>query len=435
MSDYNIPLGLCNLAAHVRRSGHAVKIYDPGPYGMPLEKMWKQISEFAPDLVGITSVTPNFPAARDIALEAKRRFGCLVVMGGPHPNALPRSTLQGVPGLDAVILGEGEIPLLAMADEFNATGKVDFNKIPGAAFFEHWKYIETPRPELIMDLDALLYPARGLVNVSLYYPHRWLFGGKKSTTLISSRGCPGRCTFCANICMGRRFRPHSPEYVVGEMAYLVKEYGIRHFNIYDDCFTADRKRAAEICDRLVSGRLNVTWDIMGRVNTLLDETLLVKMKRAGCSVVGLGIETGSQRILDLMKKGTTLAMGEECCAKLRKHGIPYNNLFMIGNEGETEGTVLETIAFAKKLRSDFASFVILIPFPGTPLFDKYYKDYDSPDTDWTNWCSQTLDRPYESRQTELSMEDLIRLHRLAAREYFNASGQFLRTLGSLIKRG
>ena len=394
-----------------------------------MERMWKEVAEFKPDIVGITSVTPNFMSAKQLALEAKRRFGCLVIMGGPHANALPRSTLLGVPGLDAVILGEGEIPMLAIASEFDAHGKVDFDKIPGAAFLKQWKYTENPRPELIKDLDALPYPARDLVDIRLYHSDRWFFGGRKSTTLISSRGCPGQCTFCANICMGRKFRPHSPGYVVGEMEHLVKEYGITHFKIYDDCFTADPKRVAEICDLIVGKKMGITWDVAGRVNTLQDETLISKMKRAGCTQVLLGIETGNQHILDLMKKGTTLAMAEECCRKLRKHGIMSGNSFIIGNEGDTEETVLETISFAKKIMSDVVMFVIMIPFPGTPLFDKYFKDYDRPDTDWANWCSQTLDRPYEPRQTKLSMEDLMRLQ---ARAY-NKTFRFIEALVAAVK--
>lgn len=432
--SYNYPLGLAYLAAYVRRAGHEVRLFDPEPRRMTPEQMWKEVAEFGPDLVGITSVTPNFATARELALEAKKRFDCLVIMGGPHPNALPRSTLLGVPGLDAVILGEGEIPLAALAAEFDSEGKVDFNKIPGAAFLEAWKYKETPRPEPIADLDTLPSPARDLADMRLYYPNRWFFGGKKSTTFLSSRGCPGQCTFCANICMGRKFRPNSPGYVVKEMTYLMKEYGLRHFNIYDDCFTASPRRAAEICDLIVGARLNITWEIMGRVNTLQDEALMVKMKRAGCRHILLGIETGNQHILSLMKKGTTLPMAEECCAKLRKQGISYSNSFIIGNEGDTEETILETIAFAKKLKSGLVAFNVLIPFPGTPLFDKYFKEYDSPDTDWTNWCSVVEERPYEARQTGLSMKDLMRFRILAENSFYNSPAQILRGLVSLIKQ-
>lgn len=426
--NHNVPLGLAYLAAYLRQAGHEVRVFDPEPSGMPLELMWQKVENFRPDVVGVTSVTPNFMAARGLAMEAKRRLGCLVVMGGPHANALPHSTLQGTPGLDAVIMGEGEIPMLAMAAEFDARGKVDFNKIPGAAFFEAWKYRETPRPALISALDSLPYPARDQFDLRLYYRHRFFFGGKKSATVLTSRGCPGQCTFCANICMGRKFRAHSPERVVAELEHLVEKYGIRHFQIYDDCFTADPKRVSAICDLILAKKLKITWGAFGRVNTLLDEALIMKMKRAGCEHILLGTESGSQRILDLMKKGTTLAMAEKCCALLRKHGIIYSNSFIIGGEGETEATVMETISFAKKLKADLVNFVILIPFPGTQVFEKYFKDYDRPDTDWSNWCEQGLDRTAPPRQTSLTMAELVRLQGVAYQKYNQNPAQVLRTL-------
>ena len=235
--------------------------------------------------------------------------------------------------------------------------------------------------------------------------------------------------------MGRKFRARSAADVVGEMEYLVEKYGIRHFQFADDCFTAAPERVSEICELIISKQLDVTWDIMGRVNTLLDEALILKMKRAGCVQIMMGIETGNQRILDLMKKGTTLAMAEECRFKLRRHGIVYGNSFIIGNEGDTMETIMETIAFAKKLKSDFAAFAVLIPFPGTFLFDKYYKDYDRPDTDWTKWCLQELDCPYEPRQTVLSMKDLVRFSVRAKLQYYLHPLRFLRMLIASIRSG
>ena len=396
---------------------------------MPLELMWKKIEEFGPDIVGFTSVTPNFMSARQLVMEAKKRLGCITVMGGPHVTALPRSTLQGLPALDAVICGEGEIPMLAVANEFDARGKVDFNKIPGAAFMEGGEYREIPRPEPISDLDRLPYPARDLGDMKLY---SW---GQNEATLITSRGCPSQCTFCANICMGRKFRAHSPEYVVGEMAFLVEKYGIRRFHIADDCFTADPIRVSEICDLMIKKHLRVTWFAAGRVNTLRDEALIRKMKRAGCLRLVLGIESGSQRILDLMKKGTTIAMIEECCSLLRKYSIATYNSYIIGGEGDTKETIMSTIAFSKKLKSEMAVFAILVPLPGTPLFDKYYKDYDTPDTNWSAWYSAMRAKPYEYRHTALSNKTIWWFMIWAHLRFYLDPFQFLRLLFHVIDIG
>lgn len=436
---YGLPLGLAYLAAYARQGGHKVKIFDPAPNRITLAVMWEKIREFGPDLVGVTSVTPNFMLAGSLAKEAKRRLGCLVVMGGPHVTALPRSTLKSLAELDAVVLGEGEIPLLALADQFDAGGAVDLGKVPGLAFMKNGRYRETSRPEPIQDLDLLPYPARDLVKVDLYARHpiraAWIWPGRgaaagradkgflaaggerKSATILSSRGCPSQCTYCANICMGRKFRAHSPGHVVGEMEHLYGKYGIRHFQIADDCFTADTARVAAICDLIIKKGLDITWDAAGRVNTLLDGVLLRKMKKAGCLYVLLGIETGSQRINDLMKKGTTLEMAEKCCSLLRRHGIGFVNSFIVGHEGDTEKTVRATIAFARRLGSELVTFCMMVPYPGTALFNKYFRDRDLPGTNWNYWNTAGLRRPYEPRQTRLSNSRLLGLIATAADYY------------------
>ncbi|HBE88736.1 MAG TPA: hypothetical protein DDW67_06305 [Elusimicrobia bacterium] len=397
------PLGLGYIASYLRQGGHDVRIYDPDAVRMPLETMWEELSRFAPDAVGITSTTSSFMLAKRLVLEAKRRLNCLVLMGGPHVTALPRSTMLGTPGLDAVIRGEGEIPMLALADGFDANGKADFRDVPGAAFMEGGQYRETPTPEPFRDLDVLPYPARDLLDMRPYENCRSLYGGGKMATVISSRGCPSKCSFCSNAAsVYRKFRSRSPESFVAEMECLVKESGIRHFYIVDDCFSIDAKRTAAICDLMIKKKLPITWQAAGRVNTLLDESLISKMKQAGCVEVLLGIETGSQRILDIMKKGATLEMAEECCAKLHKHDINCYNSYILGAEGETVFTIIQTAIFSKKLFSLFALFNILIPFPGTAVFEKYYRDFDRPDTDWTDWASLLHKRPYPPRHTSLS---------------------------------
>ncbi|MDD5492727.1 MAG: cobalamin-dependent protein, partial [bacterium] len=224
----SFPLGLGYIAAYVRQAGHTVRLFDPEPSQTPLANVLDQLAEYSPDIVGITSVTSNFMLARQIAIDVKKRLGCKVIMGGPHVNALPHSTLQSTPAIDAVIMGEGEIPTLALANYFAAHGDIDFHQVPGAAFIKDGKYWENPRSELITDLDSLPYPARDLVDINLYQLHPHFQRGKKSATILSSRGCPSQCTFCANLCLGRKFRAHSPERLVGEMAHLVEKYGIRH---------------------------------------------------------------------------------------------------------------------------------------------------------------------------------------------------------------
>lgn len=428
------PLGLGYIAAYLRRAGHSVEVCDLNNFGMTEESFLREAAAARPDLVGLATFTTNFMSARRLAAEVKRRVGCLTVMGGPHATALPRSTLGAVAGLDAVIRGEGELPMLALAAQFDARGGVDFSSVPGAAYIDGGACRENPCPAPIEALDGLPYPARDLNGGRVYFRRRWLHFGQKSMTVVSSRGCPGQCTFCANICMGRRFRAQSPGYFVGELELLRAEHGVTHFQIYDDCFTADPRRVAAICELLLAKMPGVSWGAFGRVNTLQDEGLLRLMKRAGCRHILLGIESGSQKILDLMKKGTTLAAAERCCALLRRCGIACSNSFILGGEGETRETAEETIAFAAKLGSELINVPVMVPLPGTPLFEKYYKDYDSPETDWDGWEDNFGKRPYAPRQTALTAEELFSLQAKAYRNYHKNPVRLLRTVifGSLV---
>ncbi|MDT8286707.1 MAG: radical SAM protein [Elusimicrobiales bacterium] len=390
----DFPLGLGYIAACLRREGHTAAIFIPDGIRLGMKRVWRELEEFRPDILGLSALTQNFMEARRVTMEAKRRLGCPVVMGGPHPTALPRSTLEGLPELDAVIRGEAELSMLALAAEFDRSGRVDFGKVPGAAYLKGGEYVANPFPDFISDLDSLPLPA-----ADLYNSVKTGFGSNK---ILTSRGCPGRCNFCANICMGKKFRAHSPERVVDEMERLVREQGAFFLQISDDCFTADAARVHRICDLIISRGLKIYWDAAGRVNTMQDENLIVKMKKAGLVRVVLGVETGSQEISDLMRKGTTLEMAERCCRLLRKHGVDIYTSFIFGSEGETLKTLWRTVAFSFRLKPTIASYTPLIPFPGTPIFDKYYKDFDRPGTDWTGWCSFGPFRPCEPRQTRLS---------------------------------
>lgn len=402
----SFPSGLCYIAAYLRQAGHTVTIHAPNITKTTMEAAWPELEKFKPDIVGVSSVTANFMEARKVVAEAKRRLGCPVIMGGHHTSALPRSTLEGLPVLDAVIIGEGEIPMRALAAEFDRTGKIDFSGIPGAAFIKDGQYAQNPLPDPIADLDSLPYPARDLVSGGAWQQSEVSKQPVPRSMIVSSRGCPGQCTFCANTRISRKFRARTPCNVVEEMEFLKNKYGTISFGFTDNCFTADVKRAYDICSLLIEKNLGVTWVAAGRVNNLLDEDFLERMKRAGCVGLTIGIETSSQQLSNLMKKGTTPEQGARCCVLLRKHGIPYYGGFMIGNEGETLKTALDTIAFASKLKPSGAVFSVTLPLPGTELFERFYKDFDRPDTDWANWGSQEFSQPYKPRHTALSVRTL-----------------------------
>lgn len=421
----SFPMGLGYIAAYVRQFGHQVRLFDPEAARQPIPAMLEELTRFKPDLIGISSVTANFQNAMELAVSAKQKLGCYVVLGGPHVSALPKSSLLAAREIDAVVCGEGEIPIREMADMFDQNGTVDFQQIRGVAFLKENEVVFTHRPELL-DINDLPPPARDLVDLSWYTLHLHFQRGRKSATILSSRGCPSKCTFCGNIALGRRFRPLSATKFVDEVEDLYKNHQVRHFHIVDDCFTTNTGRVIEICDEIIRRNLKITWTNFGRVDNLQDLSLLQKMRKAGCEYILLGVESGNQRILDLMHKGITLDQVRRCCRLLRKAGIQYLNAFMIGNEGDDDQTIEETIRFAIELRAVQSVFNLLIPFPGTPIFYKYYRDFDRPGMDWSNFCAVGEDIPYEPRQTKLPRKALLGHASRAFLRYYLDFGQLAR---------
>ena len=425
----SFPLGLGYMASYVREHGHTPAIFDIEAMPYPFAEIWQQILRFKPDLLAITSVTANFTQAKFLAEKAKTEIGCLVIMGGPHVAALPEVTLQAVTGLDAVITGEGEEPLRILADQFDATGKVDFASVPSACFIAHGEFQRSAPLRLIENLDSIPYPARDLVDMSWYSLPPHFQRGKKSATILSSRGCPSQCTFCGNLIHGRNFRFNSPDYFVSELQMLRDKYGIRHFHVVDDCFSADPERVHDICRLILDRKLtDITWFIFGRVDTLQDEKLIAGMRRAGCVYVLLGVESGSEHVLEKMCKETSLDAVRTCCKLLRKNRIAYFNSFMIGNVGETEEDVMKSIAFAKELKSVMAGFSIMTPFPGTYVFNKFYRDLANKDTHWENFTSVTSKIAFTVKHTSLSNSDIERLTALAYKKFYCDLPQILRLL-------
>jgi radical SAM superfamily enzyme YgiQ (UPF0313 family) len=425
----SFPLGLGYMAAYVREHGHEPAIFDIEAMPYSFDEIWQQILDFKPDLVAITSVTSNFTQAKYLAEKSKTEIGCLVVMGGPHVAALPKVTLQAVTGLDGVIIGEGEEPLRILADQYEATGMVDFSSIPSACFIVDGEFKRSTQMKLIEDLDSIPLPARDLVDMSWYSLQPHFERGQKSATILSSRGCPSKCTFCGNLIHGRRFRFNSPNYFVTELQMLRDKYGIRHFHIVDDCFSADPERVSEICQLILDRKLtDITWFIFGRADSLQDEKLIIKMRRAGCVYVLLGVESGSEHVLEKMRKETPLDTVRTCCKLLRKNRIAYFNSFIIGNVGETEDDVMKSIAFAKELKSVMEGFNIMTPFPGTYVFNKFYKDLANKDTNWDNFISVTSKIAYTVKHTPLSNSDVERLTALAYRQFYFNLPQIFRLL-------
>ena len=368
--NHTFSLGVGYVAAVLRDAGHQVSLLDPEPLGMSDGAIKEYLKSKEPDLVGISSATANFKGAIRMAHLAKEVSKPTTIIGGVHASALPLETLRDYPEFDIVVIGEGEETMEELCRHLES-GKEVLQDIKGIAYRGNGRLEKTPPRTLIQNLDQLPFPAREMVDLNLYRPQVHLYRGRKSATILTSRGCPAPCTFCATaVTMGNRFRKHSPEYVLREIRHLVTEYGIQDFVIVDDTFTIDKQRVVAICNQIIEQGLDIGWFCFARVdNATVD--LYETMKKAGCFSMFFGIESADPQVLKNIKKGTTVEQARKALHLANKIGLKTEAGFMLANPGDTRASIKKTIALARELNPVIASFNIMTPFPGTEEYERY----------------------------------------------------------------
>lgn len=355
------PLGLAYLAS-VLRGEHDVEILDALALNYSLTDIRRRLEASTPDVVGITSVTSTIYNAYAVARVAKEvNENCIVVVGGPHATFMARQILEDCPFIDVVVKGEGERTIKQLVDRLNEG--VGIEEVKGIAFRSNDRIAETEPMPLIENLDELPFPSRDLLPYEKYRAGRTVY-----TTMMTSRGCPFNCIFCSSArIFGNKWRGRSPGNVVAEIKEVIETYRIKTIEVLDDTFTFNRERAARIADTIIEDGLDVLWSASSRVNTIT-RALAEKMKRAGCRAIYLGIESGCQRMLDRINKGTTLEQARNAVGIVKEAGMQTVGSFIIGIPGETVDCLKKTITFAKKIGIDFAQFTLLTPYPGTAIF-------------------------------------------------------------------
>lgn len=372
------PLGLCYLASVLREKGFKVKILDLQIYEEGVEKQARRVLRERPELIGVTAATVAVENAANLAAELKKEIGVPIVLGGPHITAVPRKTMELFPQFDAGVVGEGEETLLELLSVLKPLRRfvAAAGEIPGLVIRDpkKGKIKMTGFRKPIENLDRLPLPAFDLLpGFSHYGGSQFIeFDARPTFRLVTSRGCPFSCRFCDKSVFGKKFRAHSPEYVLEMVKILYQDYGIRHVYFSDDTFSLDKERIFKLCRLLEEENLDLTWDCNTRVDTV-NLALLRAMKKAGCGDIAYGIETGSQEILDNLGKGITLKGIRQACDWTVKAGIKIRGNFIIGNPGETKETIEETIKFAKSLPLYTFKMAFFTPFPNTEIYDEVEK--------------------------------------------------------------
>lgn len=362
---FNPPLGLLYLAGYLENyTSHQVEVLDSQVEQISYKEIEARIREKMPDVVGITALTftlidvlKTAKVAKNISQEIK------VVLGGPHVYIYPEETIS-FKEVDFLVLGEGELTFTELVNHIDDLERL--KKVKGLVFKSNGKIYQTELRELMTNLDALPHPARHLVPYKKY--SSLMAKRQPITTMITSRGCPYKCSFCARPHLGKQFRARSAKNVVQEMQECVN-LGINEFLIYDDTFSIDRQRVLDICDEIMTKKLDIGWDIRVRVDTV-DEEMLKKLKQAHCERIHYGVEAGTEKILKVLKKGIHLEQVKEAFRLTKKVGISTLAYFMIGSPTETKEDILQTIKLAKKLNPDFVHITITTPFPATGIYKK-----------------------------------------------------------------
>ncbi len=360
------PLNLMYLASSLENESYSVKIIDDDLLQQGYEEVAKQIKKINPPMVGVTAGTSTIKSALKYLEQIKNILpNVLTVIGGPHTTFMPYETLKDSEYLDAVVMGEGEETIVELADHKTKNNQ-NIDDIKGIVYRDSsdGKLKTTEKRPLIKDLDSIPFPARHLVPFSDYDATQDQTGG-----IITSRGCVYNCNYCSSsLIMGKKFRSRSPNNVVDEIEELIDTYHINDIGFMDDTFMLNKKRANEIADEIKARNLDISFVASSRVDRV-DKDLLENLKSSGLSTIYYGVESGSQRILDLMKKGITLKNVEDAVRVAKDVNLNVLTSFILGYPGETEDDMDKTIDFSTKLDSDYCQYSILTPFPGTPIYD------------------------------------------------------------------
>jgi anaerobic magnesium-protoporphyrin IX monomethyl ester cyclase len=416
-----LPLNLCCLAAYIRRLWPEieVRILDAEIKGLSHEEAVSEAVSFSPDCIGITANTCVFDSVQRLVGLLKASLPNIpVIVGGPHPSALPESSLRETKA-DLAVIGEGEKTFGEIINQLK-NKQADWGRINGLAYWADRDEIKiTPLRGLIDNLDELPFPDRSLVENKLYSPPPTKRVGLGMSTLIyTSRGCPFGCGFCAaHTVWTHKIRTRSPESVVSEIESCVNDYNIRVFNFIDELFTVNKKRVMDICNLILERRLDIRWVCSARAQGLDLETLKL-MKKAGCHEISFGIESGNPDILKKINKGIDLEEARRVIRLTKKAGISTHTSYILGYIGETEDTILDTIRFAKKLNTHVAAFFIASPLPGTELYkEALAKKLLNPAATWLNYS------PLSNTESvlvlpELPIATIRKWHRWALKTYY-----------------
>jgi len=418
------PLGLMYIAGYLEKySNCQVEILDSQVEQINYQQLEEEIRKRHPDIVGLTAMTFTLiDVLKTLRIIKKIDKRIKTIVGGPHSTIYPEETAK-LENVDFCVIGEGEKTILNLTENINNSDKL--KQIKGVAFQEKNIIINTGQSNFIENLDKLPSPSRHLIPYKKYF---WSLSPLAPiTTMFTSRGCPYNCLFCDRPQLGKNFRARSAKSVVKEMEEC-ERMGIKEIFMYDDTFGVERQRVLDICSEIEKRNLKIAWDIRTRVNTV-DKKVLEMLKKSGCQRIHYGVEAGTQKILNVLRKGITLEQIKKAFKLTKKAGIQTAGYFMIGSPTETEKDILETIRFMKKLNPDYVHITITTPYPATDLYQMGLEQKILPGDYWKEFAKNpTSDFEPYFWEKELSREELFVLLKKAYRSFYLRPGYIFKKI-------
>jgi radical SAM superfamily enzyme YgiQ (UPF0313 family) len=411
--NYWQPVGTLSVAAVLQRAGHEVRFIN-GAF-LNHDQVLAEVRRFRPDIVGLYATTFGWNKAKKTAADIKNlyRRDCFIIAGGPYPIAVQdRCLVDANIDIDAVVTGEGEYTMLEIVDRIRK-GE-DLEGVAGVMYWEGLRIVKNPARPLITDLDSLPFPARELLgDADRYIPPPGTYRKRPVAVMITSRGCNRQCIYCFQMDKERTsgIRYRSVENVMKEIELCVRQ-GYKEIKFLDDTFAADHDRAMEIAREIQRRGIHISWFASACVNQV-DRPLLKAFKDAGCWAILFGAESGVQKNLDTIRKGTTLEQIRTAVRTAQDVGLKVSTPFMFGIPGETFEEGLQTIEFAVALNPDMANFHAITPFPGTYLYDNMDR--------FGTVSDELSDFTYQGAAfipNTMTRDDIHRLRQIAFRKFY-----------------
>lgn len=417
-----LPLGLGYIAGVAKKHGFDVEIIDSYAEDLTIDETVSRVLKNNSQVVGISTVTPTVPSMLAIAKGIKDKSNGrppFIVSGGAHANIMPGQILE-TGFIDVAVRGEGELTFLELIKNIERNDK-DFSAIRGISYKKEDKIFHNPDRQYVEDLDSLPYPAYELFKMHLYSaPLHWLVA-EPAYQMIISRGCPFQCIFCGIKALGRVVRARSVENALDEIEFLHKNYGAKEIMLVDPAFPLSKNLGIEFCMKYIKRGLHkkVFWVTETRVD-VVDFDLLKLMYKAGCRLVEFGIETGSEKTLKKIKKNTTLRQARNAIMWSKQAGLEVFSSFIIGFPGETLQDMQETVDFIKSSDIDYPKVNLLVPYPGSAVYDDIIKERPDISMEWdkyTSFSSMTDNAPVYVPDG-ISADELQSFHKRAYKQIY-----------------